>query len=223
LRRLTWLPEQLWKEVKNDKRPSFRTLAKAHAALGIAIPSYMPIRLENLSALEFETHLFVRAGAKAISTLELPSSEVKNETEVAFDIPPHIARMLLEYRDSIAPKIIGHRPSRLFVNVDGSPKSASTVAYLIQSYSRRRAGIVLSPHQFRHLNAKIMLDAHPGAFEDVRQLLGQKSIRTTQIYAGIDRRRAGLHQQKLIEQAIAEPARTRVRTKPSQGSPSIGD
>jgi integrase len=223
LRRLTRLPEQLWKEVKNDKKPSFRTLAKAHAALGIAIPSYMPIRLENLSALEFETHLFVRAGPKATSTLELPSSEVKNETEVAFDIPPHVTRMLLEYRDSIAPKIIGHRPTRLFVNVDGSPKSASTVAYLIQAYARRRAGIVLSPHQFRHLNAKIMLDAHPGAFEDVRQLLGQKSIRTTQIYAGIDRRRAGLHQQKLIEQAIAEPARTRVRIKPSQGSPSIGD
>jgi hypothetical protein len=131
LRRLTRLPEQLWKEVKNDKKPSFRTLAKAQAALGIAIPSYMPIRLENLRALEFETHLFVRAGAKAISTLELPSSEVKNETEVAFDIPPHVAKMLLEYRDNIAPKIIGHRPTRLFVNVDGSPKSASTVAYLI--------------------------------------------------------------------------------------------
>jgi integrase len=223
LRRLIRLPEQLWKEVKSDKKPSFRTLAKAHAALGIAIPSYMPIRLENLRSLEFETHLFVRAGAKAISTLELPSSEVKNETEVAFDIPPHVARMLLEYRDSIAPKIIGHRPTRLFVNVDGSPKSASTVAYLIQSYARRRAGIVLSPHQFRHLNAKIMLDAHPGAFEDVRQLLAQKSIKTTQIYAGIDRRRAGLHQQKLIEQAIAEPTRTRGRIKPSPGSPSIGD
>jgi hypothetical protein len=68
-----------------------------------------------------------------------------------------------------------------------------------------------------------MLDAHPGAFEDVRQLLAQKSIRTTQIYAGIDRRRAGLHQQKLIEQAIAEPARSRMKIKPSTGSPSTGD
>jgi site-specific recombinase XerD len=109
------------------------------------------------------------------------------------------------------------------LNVDGSPKSANTVAYLIQSYARRRAGIVLSPHQFRHLNAKIMLDAHPGAFEDVRQLLAQKSMKTTQIYAGIDRRRAGLHQQKLIEKAIAESARTRVRVKLSPGSSSIGD
>jgi hypothetical protein len=32
------------------------------------------------------------------------------------------------------------------------------VALLIKSYLARRAGIVLTPHQFRHLGAKIMLD-----------------------------------------------------------------
>ena len=36
LRRLRWLPEQLWKEVKNEirRKPNFRTLAKAQAAPG---------------------------------------------------------------------------------------------------------------------------------------------------------------------------------------------
>jgi hypothetical protein len=42
LRRLVELPERLWREVKRDNKPSFRTLAKAHAALGIAILTYMP-------------------------------------------------------------------------------------------------------------------------------------------------------------------------------------
>jgi integrase len=211
LRRLARLPEQLWKEVKNEPKPSFRTLAKAQAALGIGILNYMPIRPENLWELTFDTHLFLRSAAEATSTLELPPSEVKNETEVAFDIPRHLVKMLLDYRDRIAPKIIGRRPLRLFVRVDGRPKSQTMVAILVKSYALKRAGVVLTPHQYRHLNAKIVLDAHPGAFEAVKQLLGHKSLKTTLIYAGIDRRRAGLHQQKLIEDAIATAKPTRLR------------
>ena len=124
--------------------------------------------------------------------------------ELAFDIPPRVAKMLIEYRDRFAPKIIGHRPTRLFVNVDGTPKNQATVAGLIMSYLRRRAGIVLTPHQFRHLSAKVMLDADPGEFETVRQFLGHKSIKTTVgAYAGIDSRRAARRHQHLVEQALA--------------------
>jgi hypothetical protein len=50
LRRLRALPERLWKEVKKEtgQRPSFRTLAKAQAALAIGLPTFMPVRPENL-------------------------------------------------------------------------------------------------------------------------------------------------------------------------------
>jgi integrase len=216
LRRLVQLPETLWAEVKRDGKPSFRTLAKAQAALAIAILTYMPVRLHNLANLVFDTHLFLRPGAQAISTLELANGEVKNKMELAFDIPHRVAKMLIEYRERIAPRIIGHRPGRLFVNADGTPKCDKTVAYLIRSYSKRRAGILLSPHQFRHLGAKIQLDAAPGAFEIVRQFLGHKSTRTTaNAYAGIDSRRAARHHQRLVDEAIApqSPSRnTRRRT-----------
>lgn len=110
LRRLYSLPDRLWMEARREKRPNFRTLAKAQAALAIAILSYMPLRPQNLATLEFDTHLFVREGARAVSTLELPAGEVKNGTKLAFDIPPAVVKMLIEYRDRFAPKIIGHRP-----------------------------------------------------------------------------------------------------------------
>ena len=123
---------------------------------------------------------------------------------MAFDIPPQIVKMLIEYRNRIAPAVIGHRPERLFVNADGSAKSQSTVAWLIKTYLERRAGIVLTPHQFRHVSAKVMLDAEPGNFETVGNCLGTKKSETTvNFYAGIDSRRAGRHQQRLIEQALA--------------------
>jgi integrase len=214
LRRLFGLPARLWTEVKGDPRPNFRTLAKAQAALAVAVLSYMPLRLQNLVALTFGTHLFMQDGARATSTLELSAAEVKNRTELAFDIPHQLARMLVEYRDRIAPRVIGHRPERLFINADGAAKSQAAVASLISCYLKRRAGIVLTPHQFRHLSAKILLDAEPGSFETVKQLLGHKSIKTTAAaYAGIDTRRAGRHHQRLVEQALAgqKPALGRKR------------
>jgi integrase len=191
-------------------------LAKAQAALALKILCYIPLRLHNLVPLTFDVHLFVRAEANAISSLEVTAPEVKNKTDMAFDIPHRIAKMLIEYRDRIAPKIIGHRPDRLFVNADGSPKSQATVAWLIRTYARRRAGIVLTSHQFRHLSAKVLLDAEPGSFETVRQLLGHKSLKTTVgAYAGIDSRRAARHHQRLIEQALATRLlRRRLKAKP---------
>ncbi len=205
LRRLKALPEQLWKEVKRkeDEKPNFRALAKAQTALGIGLLTYLPVRPENLCELEFDKHLFVRSERGAISTLELDSPEVKNEREIGFDIPPHLARMLLEYRDRIGPKHIGHRPKRVFVNIDGTPKSQSTVAYLIATCARKRAGIILTPHQFRHLGAKNLLDANPGNFVGVKDLLGHRNLKTTMIYAGINTRRAGRHHYELIEKAVA--------------------
>ena len=99
--------------------------------------------------------------------------------------------------------MIGHRPERVFVNIDGTPKGKATVAWLTKTYLARRAGIVLTPHQFRHLSAKNVLHAEPGAFETVRQLLGQKNLKTTvNFYAGINTRRAARHHQHLIERAL---------------------
>ena len=78
LQGLYGLPNRLWAEVKREAKPDFRTLVKAQAALAVAILSYMPIRLKNLTALAFDVHLFLREGRDAISSLELPPSEVKN-------------------------------------------------------------------------------------------------------------------------------------------------
>jgi integrase len=208
------LPFKLWAEVRRDPKPNFRMLAKAQAALAIAMLTYMPLRSQNLHGLIFDEHIFLRDESRSTSSLEIPADEVKNKIEVAFDIPPHIAKMLIDYRDRIVPKVIGRRPERVFVNADGTPKSQAMVALLIKTCLHRRAGITLTAHQFRHLSAKVVLDADPGAHETVRQFLGHKNLKTTvSSYAGIDSRRAGRHHQRLIESALAEAPMSRRRKK----------
>jgi integrase len=216
-KRLYNFPGRLWDEVKRDRKANRYTLAKAQAALAVAILCYMPMRLQNLSALAFDVHLFMCEAARATSSLELAAGEVKNRREVAFDIPSHVAKMIIEYRNRIAPKIIGHKPERLFVNVDGAPKNQWAVAWLIRTYLRKRAGITISAHQFRHLSAKVVLDVEPGNFETPRQMLGHRSLKTTvERYAGIDSRRAARHHQRLVEEALAdEKPRHRSKKKAS--------
>jgi integrase len=200
LQRLRALPAKLWSQVRRDDLPNFRTLATAQAALALEILTYLPMRLQNLIRLTFDVHLFLHEGAGAVSTLDISAGEVKNKRPIEFDIPPHIARMLIEYRDQIAPKIIGHKPARLFVNPDGTPKTSQTLAWLIRRICRKHAGIEVSPHKFRHLAAKILLDDSPGAFELVRQLLGHENLKTTaNFYAGIDTRRAARHHHRLLQ------------------------
>lgn len=222
--RLHDLPWQLWAEVKRDQKPNFRTLAKAEAAIGIALPTFIPLRPHNLHGLIFDEHVFLRDSSRSTSSLEIPADEVKNkETTLTFDIPPQVERMLIEFRDRIAPKVIGRRPDRIFVNADGTPKSQAMVALLIKNTLRKRAGIELTPHQFRHLGAKTILDDQPGAFETVRQLLGHKNSQTTSwFYSGMRTRRAGLHHQRLIEGEIAKRKLYRRGRKPKK-KPSNGE
>jgi integrase len=204
LSRLRDLPAKLWRKVKRDQTPSPWTLCNAQAALAIGILIYIPLRLQNLAMLRFDTHVFLRNGARVISTLELGADEVKNKRELAFDIPNHLAQMLIEYRDRIAPKVLGRRPDWVFTRADGKAKSQAMIAVLIQDRCKK-AGFDLTAHQFRHLSAKIILDAEPGNFEVARQLLGHKSQKiTATFYGGVDSRRAGRHHQRLIDAALAE-------------------
>ena len=89
------------------------------------------------------------------------------------------------------------------MNIDGTPKNQATVASLVISFVRKRAGIVLTPHQFRHLSAKVMRDAGE-EYETLRQVLLHRSTRTTVgSYAGMDCRRAARRHQQLVEEALA--------------------
>jgi len=72
----------------------------------------------------------------------------------------------------------------------------------------------LTPHQFRHVAAKIYLDQNPGGFEVVRQLLGHKNMRTTiNFYAGINTKRAGRAHSKLLMEIKEQEVTARRRRR----------
>ncbi len=96
-------------------------------------------------------------------------------------------RAWLGTRDSLGPRVA--RQPALFLNKNGSRLSTRGVARLLEKYLKL-AGLDpdASPHTLRHSFATHMLDA--GAdIRSVQELLGHKSLGTTQIYTHVSTQR----------------------------------
>ena len=210
------LPDKLWRQTRRELATSRRPFIDLQSALAIDLLLLIPLRMENLSALNFEKHLHWPQGRGKPALMVFKGDEIKNKMPLEFEIPTELAERLQIYRNEIAPAITGKRPDAVFVTWAGEPRTQSSVTVAIERTVLRQLGIKLTPHQFRHLAAKIILDANPSAYELVRQLLGQKNIKTTtNFYAGPDTRRAGrAHADLVMKLRKSGLNRRRGRPKP---------
>jgi integrase len=193
------VPDTLWRNARRNLKTSKQAFVDLQTALAIDILLHVPLRIENLWELRFDEHLHWPQGPGKPALLVIASEATKNDNELEFELPAVLANRLYAFRHDIATKIIGKTPDHLFVSRNGERRARGTLRLAIQKGVRRRLGVKLSPHQFRHLSAKFALDANPGAYEHVRQLLGHKEMKTTtNFYAGVNTRRAGRAHAALI-------------------------
>jgi integrase len=182
---LIHLPDRLWAVARRRLPASRRAFVDLQTALAIDLLIHVPMRMQNLACLNFQRHLHWPQGRRKPALVTLRSDETKNHLPLEFEIPAVLAERLQVYRNEIAPAVIGKRPEAVFVSFSGRPRKQDTIKMTITKTIRSYLGVKLTPHQFRHLAAKIILDDNPGAYELVRQLLGHKNLTTTTMfYAG---------------------------------------
>jgi len=215
---LVQLPDKVWHAARRNLAKSRLAFIDLQSALAIDLLIHVPaLRMQNLSSLRFDTHLHWPQGRRRPALLTFGDAETKNNVRFEFEIPTALAERLQVYRNEIAPAITGQRPDAVFVTFKGKPRTQGAIKIAIERTVLRRLGVKLTPHQFRHLAAKFALDANPGAYELVRQLLAHKNLKTTtNFYAGLDTRRAGRAHANLImklREVRLNPARRR-RTSP---------
>jgi integrase len=199
LRRLVNLPDRLWRHAADELKASRRQFIDLQNALAIDILLVAPLRMRNLTALNFDAQIRWPQGQGKPAILVFKSEETKNNVPLEFELPDMLSDRLHVYRNKIAPTVIGRRPDHLFLTWRGKPRTQAAIAIAIEKTVLKYVGVRLTPHQFRHLAAKIILDANPGAYELVRELMGHKNMQTTtNFYAGIDTRRAGKAHVELI-------------------------
>ncbi len=163
------------------------------------------MRPGNLAALNLEEHLArpnLREGGIVIT---IPGDQVKNEEPLTYPLPVQTVTLLDAYINDYLPHIGSGEGRWLFPGKDGRHKGAGTLGNQISKALLKHAGIAMTPHQFRHLAAKMLLERDPGAIEVVRRLLNHKSLRTTfKFYAEISGQRAVAYYQEVILDLQAE-------------------
>ncbi len=223
LARLLALPQQLFAEALRVDPPTSKAAVRAQIAFAIEFLLNCPLRSHNLVGLRLGTHVIRPSGTRGPVYLCLEPGEVKNDEPIDFELAPSVVRMLELYQRRFLPVLGGPDCKYLFCTANGRRKAQTTLAQQLQKTIAKRLGLTMTPHQFRHLAAKLHLDADPDAYERLRQLLGHKSLRTTlNAYAKPDTRRAGRKHDQIIEirrrelaNKAARPHRraTRARTR----------
>ncbi|QIG91837.1 site-specific integrase [Bradyrhizobium sp. 6(2017)] len=215
---LIQLPDKLWRKARRAPSGSKRAFIDLQTALAIDILLHVPLRMKNLASLNFKDHLHWPQGHNNAAMVTFDGAETKNSSPLEFELPAQLAERIWTYRNEIAPAIVGKRPDALFVTTAGKPRMQETITNLIEKAILKNLGLKFTPHQFRHFAAKIILDANPGAFEAVRQLLGHKNMKTTtNFYAGIDTLRAGRAHTELLMSLRDKRARPTQRRQVRSG------
>jgi integrase len=188
---LSWLinlPETIFAELTNKPVTPARARLARDAVI-VAILTAAPMRLKNLRHLDLAEH-FRPAFSIAANCWELvlKAEEVKNDIDLAYPVPPEVMAMIECYMSKYQPLLAGKASTKLFPGGRGADTFGDGGARMaLGRLLKRRLGIEMNPHLFRHLSAFIFLKAHPGQYEPVRRLLGHKNIQTTiDFYASFD-------------------------------------
>jgi integrase len=193
---LLHLPARLMELAQREQRPHQAALL-AQWAVAIEILLMAPIRIGNLARLDVERHL-LRPGKGGGLHLVIGPEEVKNREPLEYPLPaPSVAlveRYLRDYRP-----VLAAGGTALFPGKGGAPKGRGALGDQISNAVRKHAGLIIHPHLFRHMVAKMFLDAVPGGHEVMRRVLGHRSIdTTTSFYTGLETAAAVRHFDKTI-------------------------
>lgn len=185
---------QLEEAQRSNKKPRHRSL-KVQTALAVELLLMTPIRIGNLASLDIERHFhWGRAGQNRGVHLVIPAREVKNQQDIEFELPEETVRLLRTYIEDYRPILVDEPNPFLFPGRGGRHKIGTVLSTQIKEHVRDATGLVVNAHLFRHIAAKLYLDANPGGYEVVRRVLGHRSMDTTiNFYTGLETAAAARH------------------------------
>jgi integrase len=161
------------------------------------------LRIQNLRTIRLDIDLS-RSGGRCF--LSIPGERVKNGMNLDFELPADTAALIDEYLRTHRPHLRGAEGPYLFPGRDGGPRPYTTISQDIETSLRKRAGLTMNAHLFRHATAKIVIERDPGLAFVLSRHLGHKTINMTmQAYLGTEGRAAARSIDRVIKAAMADP------------------
>ena len=195
--RLLMLPMDLMRTVaKLDNKKPREAALLAQAAVALEILIMAAPRLGNLASIELETDISWRGDTVLVS---IPGDRVKNGEDLEFLLQDESVALIDRYLNCYRPRL-SNGSAWLFPGTQpGRHKCKAAQGRQIARTVFERTGLRITPHQFRHVVARLWLDENPGSYELLRQLLRHRSLdTTTSSYIGFENRKATEHYDRFI-------------------------
>jgi integrase len=206
------LPQELMRQARRHRNPQ-RGAVRAQMAVAIEILLMAPIRMRNLVNLDIERNL-VRSVQGGALHIVIGPEDVKNREALEHPLPPESGALIDTYIDRFRLHLIAKNSTALFPGIGSDPKNQDAFGTQISRTIRVHTGLRVHPHLFRHLGAKLYLDANPGDYETVRRVLGHRSLQTTvDFYTGLETPSAARHFDKILNLRTESTAGTPKKTK----------
>ena len=161
---------------------------KAELAVAIRILTFAPIRMKNLAAIQIGLNLVRPGGSGSPYLLAFPDYDVKNRMPLEFPLDADTTAIIDEYISVHRPILMrGRSHEYLFPGESTDQKLTRGLGEQISGRLWKLLGLKITPHQFRHAAAAIILRSEPGNYELVRRVLGHRNIQTTiNFYVGLE-------------------------------------
>lgn len=152
---------------------------------------FVPVRLINFANMRLDQHLFWPNGdLLGPLRVRFDGSEIKNREDQDFEIPAEVAEHVRLYVDEFRPRLVEGVDPWLWPGRGGRHKHVVTLRYQFCRAVRTETGIEVTPHLIRKIGPRLFLEIHPEMREIIRHVLGHRSMRSTSLYTGAERRAA---------------------------------
>lgn len=177
--RLANLPEKLLKRAEQEARKNSGIL-DAMAAAAIAILLCCPMRIKNLANLHMKDDMsVVKEGRSAVILIHVSPDKTKGRQAIDAVIEPPYSTVIVRYITQCRKQIASKPSDWLFPAASGGPRTPDHFGGMIKERIFRETGLTMNAHLFRHFSAYVFLEANPGAYEDVRRVVGHAKMDTT--------------------------------------------
>ena len=170
---------QLMTEATSSVSPIMRAV-RVRDGLMVALLALRPLRLRNLAMIEIDRHLVQQNGAW---WLLFRAEETKTGEPIEVPVPDILEAPLWRYLEVHRPDLLqGGTSQRLWINQYGDAMSDQALYRRITKVTKRRFGVAINPHLFRHCAATTIAIEDPQHVSIAKSLLGHSSLATTEAH-----------------------------------------